>query len=123
MKPGKVGIKRIIDASFYSLDGLKSAWQSEAAFRQEIFMAIPLIILSFFLPITSIEQSILIFSLFIVLIAELLNSAIEAVVDRTGSQWHELSKKAKDIGSAAVFVALILCFLVWLIILFPYIGK
>ena len=119
MKPGKTGVIRIVHATRYSWDGLKAAWQHEAAFRQEVCLALPLFILSFFLPVSAAEQSMLIATLFFVMIVELLNSAIEAVVDRIDSSWHELSKRAKDIGSAAVMLALTASALVWLIILVP----
>lgn len=117
MKPQKTGIKRIIDATVYSIQGLKAAWINEAAFRQEISGVIALVIVAFFLPVTPIELALMIASLLLVVIVELLNSAIETVVDRIGDEWHELSGRAKDIGSAAVFVSLILAFSVWAIIL------
>ncbi len=113
MKPGKTGIARIIDATGYSMKGIKAAWQNEAAFRQEAIIAVVLTIIALILPVTYLERILLISSLFIVIIVELLNSAVEAVVDRTGSEWHELSGRAKDIGSAAVFFALMLTVFIW----------
>ncbi|KXI21659.1 diacylglycerol kinase [Photobacterium sanguinicancri] len=118
MKPGATGIKRVIDATGYSMKGLKAAWQHEAAFRQEIVLMALLTVVTFFLPVTKLEQVVMIGSLFIVVIVELLNSAVEAVVDRVGSEFHELSGRAKDIGSAAVFVALTLVTVTWGLILF-----
>ncbi len=118
MKPGATGIKRVIDATGYSMKGLKAAWQHEAAFRQEIVLMALLTAVTFFLPVTKLEQVVMIGSLFIVVIVELLNSAVEAVVDRVGSEYHELSGRAKDIGSAAVFVAMTLVTITWGLILF-----
>ncbi|WP_319534548.1 diacylglycerol kinase [uncultured Vibrio sp.] len=113
MKPGKTGIRRVMDATGYSLQGLKAAWINEAAFRQELLLTATLTISAFFLPVTTLERVLMIGSLLLVLIVELINSAIEAVVDRVSDDWHELSGRAKDIGSAAVFVALLLALLVW----------
>ncbi|KLN65462.1 MULTISPECIES: diacylglycerol kinase [Vibrio] len=118
MKPGTTGIKRIIDATGYSMKGLASAWRNEAAFRQESVLLVVLTFITFFLPVTKLEQVLMIATLFIVILVELLNSAIEAVVDRIGSEYHELSGRAKDIGSAAVFVALCLVAITWGLILF-----
>lgn len=117
MKPGKTGLTRIIHATKYSMLGLKAAWINEAAFRQEIVIALFLTIVTFFLPVTRIEQLALIGPLFLIVIIELVNSAIEAVVDRVGSEWHELSGRAKDIGSAAVFIALSFACFSWIFIL------
>ena len=115
MKPGKTGLKRIVNATGYSLKGLKAAWQHEAAFRQESLLFLILSLIAIFLPIANQERIQLISSLFLVMIVELLNSAIEAVVDRVGSEWHELSGRAKDIASAAVFLlALLHAAYVWL---------
>lgn len=106
MKPGKTGIRRILDATGYSLQGLKAAWTHEAAFRQELVLTLVLSVCAFLLPVTTLERIMMISSLLLVVIVELINSAIEAVVDRVSDDWHELSGRAKDIGSAAVFVAL-----------------
>jgi len=118
MKPGKTGFARIIAAAGYSWLGLKAAYQHEAAFRQELFLAILLIPLAFFVGENGVEIAVLIASLFIVLIAEIVNSAIEAVVDRFGSEMHELSGRAKDMGSAAVFLALCNVAICWILIFF-----
>ncbi|WP_322852671.1 diacylglycerol kinase [Vibrio harveyi] len=117
MKPGKTGIRRILDATGYSLQGLKAAWINEAAFRQELVLTLVLSIAAFLLPVTMLERTMMISSLLLVVIVELINSAIEAVVDRVSDDWHELSGIAKDIGSAAVFVALALALFVWASIL------
>ena len=102
-----------MDATGYSLQGLKAAWINEAAFRQELLLSVILSISAFFLPVTTLERVLMIGSLFLVLIVELINSAVEAVVDRVSDEWHVLSGRAKDIGSAAVFVALLLALFVW----------
>ena len=117
MKPGKTGIRRILDATGYSLQGLKAAWTHEAAFRQELVLTLVLSVCAFLLPVTTLERIMMISSLLLVVIVELINSAIEAVVDRVSDDWHELSGRAKDIGSAAVFVALVLALFVWASIL------
>ncbi|NAW64560.1 diacylglycerol kinase [Photobacterium halotolerans] len=117
MKPGNTGLVRIVKAAGYSLQGLKAAWQHEAAIRQEIILLVVLTTISFFLPVNFIEHILLVASLFLVVIVELLNSAIEAVVDRIGSEFHELSGRAKDIGSAAVFISLLLAGGIWLAII------
>ncbi len=113
MKHSRTGLSRIIYATGYSMKGFATAWKNEAAFRQEVTLALPLIALSFFLPVSTIEQVLMVGSLVLILIAELLNSAIEAVVDRIGSEHHELSGRAKDIGSAAVFVSLCFAAFTW----------
>ncbi|MCU7836917.1 MAG: diacylglycerol kinase [gamma proteobacterium symbiont of Taylorina sp.] len=118
MKPGKTGFTRIIAATGYSWQGLRAAYQHEAAFRQELFLAVLLVPLAFWVGENGLESSVLIGSLFIVLIAEILNSAIEAVVDRFGHEHHELSGRAKDMGSAAVFLALLNVAISWLLIFF-----
>ncbi|EHE6948518.1 diacylglycerol kinase [Vibrio cholerae] len=118
MKHSRTGFSRIIYATGYAMKGFAAAWKNEAAFRQEVTLALPLIALSFFLPVSTIEQVLMVGSLVLILIAELLNSAIEAVVDRIGAERHELSGRAKDIGSAAVFVALCFAAFTWGIILF-----
>ncbi|KJY82938.1 diacylglycerol kinase [Vibrio galatheae] len=117
MKPGHSGIIRVLYASKYSLYGLRSAWNHEAAFRQEVLLSIVLVAVSFLLPVSKVEHLLLIASLALVVIVELLNSALEAVVDRIGSDWHELSGRAKDIGSSAVFIALCLAAFTWIYIL------
>ena len=117
MKTGKKGIRRIVDATGYSIKGLQFAWHGEAAFRQEVALTLVAAVVAFWLPVTALERTIMIASVILVVIVELLNSAIEAVVDRVGDEWHELSGRAKDIGSAAVFVALALALFIWLSVL------
>lgn len=118
MKPqNSVNLQRVFNATRYSLQGLKKAYQSEAAFRQEMWLSFFLLPAGLYLGEGACEKVLLCASVFIVLITELLNSAIEAVVDRIGSEFHELSGKAKDIGSAAVFTSIVLFCLTWLLIL------
>ena len=117
-KPGETGIKRIISATGYSLKGLKSCWKQEAAFRQEILAAIVLLPLAFYLGDNGIEVALMAFSCMLVLIVELLNSSIEAAVDRIGPEYHALSGQAKDIGSAAVMCSIVTVFLTWGLVLF-----
>jgi len=117
-KTGVGGIKRIINATRYSFQGLSAAIRHEAAFRQELLLMVILLPAAIYLGNDNIERAMMIASLFIVLIAELLNSAIEALVDRVGDEHHVLSGRAKDIGSAAVFLSLVNVAVVWLIIIF-----
>lgn len=117
MKPGRTGLSRIIHATGYSLKGLHAAWKFEAAFRQETLLSILLIAATFFLPVSKTEQLLMIGSLVLVVLVELVNSAVEAVVDRVGSEWNELSGRAKDLGSAAVFIALLFAAFTWVYIL------
>lgn len=116
-KPGKTGISRIIDATGYSIKGFKAAWINEAAFRQEIALAVIGIPLAIFLAENKYELLWLIFPFFLILVAELANSAVEAAIDRVGDEHHELSGRAKDIGSALVFVCLVFLAVVWSVIL------
>ncbi|PKQ76177.1 diacylglycerol kinase [Aeromonas sobria] len=112
-KPGATGVTRIINATGYSMKGLKSAWINEAAFRQELMLILLLMPLAFWVG-ESLNQILLLITIsWLVVIVEILNSAIEAVVDRIGAEHHELSGRAKDLGSAAVFIALALNGLVW----------
>jgi diacylglycerol kinase (ATP) len=117
-KPGKTGIARVVDAFGYSMKGFAATWKYEAAFRQEVGLAVILTPVAFWLAQTHIELILLLASVFWVLMAELANSSVEAVVDRTGSERHELSGRAKDIGSALVFMSLVLLALVWGIVAF-----
>lgn len=113
MKPGKTGIARILDATGYSMAGIRAAWKNEAAFRQEAAGGLVLLVLSFFIAADPIQWLLLVMPLILVLIVELLNSGLESLVDRIGPEKHELSGRAKDMGSAAVFFSLSLVFLVW----------
>ncbi|UQM26276.1 diacylglycerol kinase [Acinetobacter baumannii] len=116
---GKSGLKRILNATSYSISGFKAAYQNEAAFRQIVLINLVLIPVSFFLDVTRGEHALMIIVCLFAIIVELFNSAIEAVVDRVSLEKHQLSKNAKDMGSAAQFVALsIIVAATWLIILF-----
>ena len=115
---GKTGLRRIWNALFYSFDGLKAAYRHEDAFRQEVWLAVVLIPLALFLPVSGIGKALMIASVLMVLIVELLNSAVEATVDRVSLEHHRLAKRAKDIGSAAVLFSLINVAVVWLLVLF-----
>lgn len=110
---GKTGLRRLINAFGYSLEGFKAAFKHEDAFRQEVFLAIVLIPVAVYLGSNATEKVLMIASVVSVLIVELLNSAIEAAVDHTSTDHHSLAKRAKDIGSAAVFLALTTVALVW----------
>lgn len=116
-KTGATGLTRIINAAGYSWLGLKAAWQNEAAFRQELLLCAALVPLAFYLAKTPAETAILLASLVFILIVELINSAIEAVVDRIGDEIHPLAGRAKDMGSATVLLAFIFAGLVWLAVL------
>ncbi len=115
----KSGLKRIVSAISYSLDGLRTAWRHEHAFRQELMVAVPGILAALLLPVTALERVALIGVLVLVLVVELLNSAIEAVVDRVSLDRNPLSKNAKDLGSAAVLLASLLALFTWGAILLP----
>ena len=114
----KQGFSRIIKAGLYSLQGFKAAWQHEAAFQQELILALILVPLGLYLGENGLERAVLIAPVLLILVAELLNSAIEAVVDRLGDEYHILSGRAKDLGSAAVFMSLVLLVFIWGLILF-----
>ncbi|HHK8499883.1 diacylglycerol kinase [Vibrio parahaemolyticus] len=122
-KPGNTGVKRIIKATGYSIQGLKAAFKHEAAVRQELALLSIAVILACVVDVGMIERILLIGVVVLVLIVELINSAIEAVVDRIGVERHELSGRAKDIGSAAVMVSLAFAAFTWLYILVSrYLG-
>ena len=110
---GRTGFDRIVRATGHSLAGLRGAYREESAFRQELWLAAVLLPLAFVVGRGWLEIALLVATLLVVLIVELLNSAIEAVVDRVSLDLHELSKRAKDLGSAAVLVSLTLCGGVW----------
>lgn len=114
MKPGLTGINRINKATVNSLRGIRDAFKYEAAFRQELALSIILLPVSFWLAQTVIEWLLLITPLFVLIIVELLNSAVENTVDRIGAERHTLSGRAKDMGSSAVMFALIFLAVVWL---------
>ncbi|MBL8281183.1 diacylglycerol kinase [Acinetobacter junii] len=114
---GKNGIKRILNATGYSLAGFKAAFSHEAAFRQILIINLVLIPTSFFVHVSALEQALMVAVCLLAIIVELFNSAIEAVVDRISLEKHQLSKNAKDMGSAAQFVSLGIIFSTWMIIL------
>ncbi|MBF4992485.1 diacylglycerol kinase [Methylophilus sp. QUAN] len=114
---GKTGLRRLINAFGYSMDGFKAAYQHEDAFRQEVWLSLVLIPLAFYLEAEALHRILMVGSVLLVMIVELLNSAVEAVVDRVSIERHALAKRAKDIGSAAVLLALINLAVVWGLIL------
>jgi len=115
----KAGIRRIILAFGYSLKGFQQSYQFEAAFRQEVWLSLILVPLGLYLGNSGIERALLVFSWMLVPVIELVNSAIEATVDRISDEQHPLAGRAKDAGSAAVFLSISLAAVVWLLILFP----
>lgn len=118
MKSGKTGIRRVVNAAFYSWAGMRYAWINESAFRQEVTLAVILIPAAFWVGADALQRALLVGTCLIVLIVELLNSAIEAVVDRFGDEYHKLSGSAKDLGSAAVFFSLLLTVIVWGLVIY-----
>jgi diacylglycerol kinase (ATP) len=114
---GKTGLRRLLNAFFYTLDGLRAAYRHEDAFRQEIWLAAIMIPLALILPATNLGRAMMMTSVLLVLIVELINSAIEAAIDRISLENHTLSKRAKDIGSAAVMLALINVIVTWALVL------
>ncbi|MDP3817348.1 diacylglycerol kinase [Pseudomonas sp.] len=114
---GQTGLKRILNAAGYSLAGLRAAFTGEAAFRQLLLINLVLIPLAFYLDVSRVERALMVAVCLLALIVELLNSAVEAAIDRISLELHPLSKNAKDMGSAAQFTALSLIALVWAIIL------
>lgn len=119
---GNKGFKRIINATGYSVAGLKTAFSNEAAFRSIVYLNIILIPIALLLPVTAVEKTLLILVCLLSLIIELFNSAIEAIVDRISLEYNELSKNAKDLGSAAQFIGLWTILMVWGIILISHFG-
>ncbi len=114
---GKTGLRRLINATGYSFEGFKAAYQNEDAFRQEVLLAVVLIPLAFVLEAQGVARALMVASVLLVLIVELLNSAVEATVDRISLENHALAKRAKDIGSAAVMLSLINLAAVWALVL------
>lgn len=114
---GKTGVRRLLNACIYSSDGLKAAFRHEDAFRQEVFLAIILVPLALYLEPSAIGRALMIASVLLVLIVELLNSALEAAVDRISLENHPLIKRTKDMGSAAVMIALLNVAVIWLLVL------
>lgn len=114
---GKTGLRRVWNAFHYSLAGLSAAYRHEDAFRQEVWLAVLMLPLAIWLGDSGVERALMVASVLLVLVVELLNSAIEATVDRISLESHRLAKRAKDIGSAAVMIALLNVGLVWGLIL------
>ncbi len=115
---GKTGLRRLWNALSYTFDGLGAAWRHEDAFRQEVLLAALLIPVGALAPVSGVGKALLVSSVILVLIVELLNSGIEATVDRISIEHHQLAKRAKDIGSAAVFVSLCNVVVVWALVWF-----
>jgi len=115
---GKRGWRRLVNALGYSRDGLVAAWRGEAAFRQEILLAAVAVPLAIHLGRSGVERALMIGSILVILIVEILNSAVEAVVDKASPEKSELAKRAKDMGSAAVLLALVNAAAVWICVLF-----
>ncbi len=122
-KPGNTGLRRVVNATFYSFAGLRAAWRTEAAFRQECVGVVVLIPIAVWLGQGAVQRALLLSSCVLVLIVELLNTAVEFVVDRVGTDHHELSGRAKDLGSAAVFTSIALAMLVWGLIAWERFGP
>ena len=120
---GRTGLDRVVHATIYSWAGLKAAYQGESAFRQEFWLAFVMIPASFWLGGTWLETALLAGSVMAVLVVELLNSAIESAVDRVSLELNDLSKRAKDLGSAAVFLSLWTCLAIWLAALWQRFGA
>jgi diacylglycerol kinase (ATP) len=116
---GKTGMRRVINAARYSLEGLAAAARHEDAFRQELILAAVMVPLGLWLGVDGVERALLVGSVLMVLAVELLNSAVEATVDRVSLEDHQLAKRAKDIGSAAVMMSLVTVGVVWLLVLLP----
>jgi diacylglycerol kinase (ATP) len=111
------GLNRVLHAAGYSLAGLRAGW-GETAFRQEAIAAIVLVPLAFWLGKTWLETALLAASVVLVMVVELLNTAVETAIDRIGPEWHDLSKRAKDMGSAAVLLSLLVCAGIWVAALY-----
>ncbi len=119
-KPDHRGLNHVVKAFGYSVQGLKAAWQFEEAFRLELVAMVVLLPAALWLGHNGIERALLVGSLFLVLVVELINSAVEAVVDRVGVEHHTLAGRAKDIGSAAVFMTLTGVGVIWALLLLPH---
>lgn len=111
-------LKRLFNAYTYSWNGLKSAFRTEVSFRQDLIVFILGTLISFFLPISNLERALILFSLVLILLMELVNTAIEVIIDRVSPKYHPLSGRAKDIGSSLVLIAFINAIMVWCLILF-----
>ena len=118
MKSSLSGYKRILKAFVYSWQGFKAVFKSEEAFRQDIFVLVVGTVICFCLNLSGIQRALMIFSLFLILLMEAVNSAIEIIIDRISEEYHPLSGRAKDVGSLLVLLAFINAFVVWILILF-----
>ena len=116
---GKQGLARLVNALGYSRDGLLAAWKNEAAFREEVLLVAVAVPVTLYLGSTGVERALMVGSVLLILIVEILNSALEAVVDKASPERHELAKRAKDMGSAAVLLSLINAAAVWACVLWP----
>ena len=114
---GKQGLTRLINALGYSRDGLHAAWKNEAAFREEVLLAAVTLPLAFYLGKTGVDRALMVGSILLILIVEILNSAVEAVVDKASPEKSELAKRAKDMGSAAVLLSLLNAAAIWFCVL------
>ena len=117
------GFRRLVNACGYSMAGLRHAMAREAAIRQELAACVVLIPAAVLLPVPAVERLLIILSMLLVVLTEFINSAIEAAIDRISLDRHPLSKKAKDTGSAAVLVSIVIAMLVWAGVLFPFVGS
>ncbi len=117
--PNNKGLKRIINAFFFSMQGFAACFRTEEAFRQEVFLAAIMIPLGLWLGDNAVERAVLLAPVILVLVVEILNTAVERAIDRISPEKHELSKEAKDMGSAAVFLSLVFCGFVWAMIILP----
>lgn len=120
---GKKGLRRLLNATRYSWQGIRAGFTHEAAFREECLLAVILIPVALLLPVTPLEKVILINSVLFLLLVEILNSAVEAVVDRIGMEIHPLAGRAKDMGSAAVLFALVMGAVAWAFIALPVVWR
>jgi diacylglycerol kinase (ATP) len=116
---GKQGLTRLFNALGYSRDGIAAAWLNEAAFREEVLLAAITIPLALYLGKTGVDRALMVGSIILILIVEILNSAVEAVVDKASPEKHELAKRAKDMGSAAVLFSLLNAAAIWACVLWP----
>lgn len=116
---GKRGLVRLFNALGYSRDGLAAAWKHEAAFREEVLLALAALPLALYFGQGGVERALLIGSVLLILIVEILNSGLEAIVDKASPEKHELAKRAKDMGSAAVLLALVNAAVIWACVLWP----
>ena len=120
---GTRGIKRLVNAFFFSVAGIVSAYRHESAFRQEVALAAVLLPLACLLPVSAVERVLLVGSVLLTLIVELLNSGVEAAIDRISFDTHRLSKRAKDLGSAAVLISLVLVIVTWALLAVPALPR